>query len=143
MKVLYIAITLFILLLSSCVEKDAPSIKIADKHSESVTSLASNTYEKKVIKIKLNENVKKAGLTKTVAQTFTKGKRKGLSIYFIAHKDIRKVLLAKAVNEDGLEIGRSKATIILRKEDATYLKFYFYHKFDMNHVQFYDISVLQ
>jgi hypothetical protein len=66
---------------------------------------------------------------------------KGITVYFVSKEPVQASLLAKALNADGKEIGRSLAVIEFARDDAQYVTFSFDKKMDSQLVQKYVIGV--
>lgn len=84
-------------------------------------------------KILLSKNLVKKGLKKGIydVESQSIGNNNKLTLYLIFNKDFEKVLIAKAYNKSGLEIGRAKSTVTGKKGDAGYYDFEFDERTDI------------
>ena len=144
-------LTVFVLslLLVSC-GKEADDL--VDKAGESVGKQISNfsravgegVDNEMLVKVNLDKTVQELGLTSTTAKRLPIGDpKKGISVYFIAAKDIDTSLRAIAKNGQDVEIGRSKLAVKMKKDDAAYLIFEFDQQMDSMTAKEYSISVVQ
>jgi hypothetical protein len=85
--------------------------------------------------------VQALGLTNTIAKSLGIGTTNGISIYFIASQDISNTLVARALNADGVEVGRAKKLVVMKKDDATYVTFNFEEQMDAGIVKRYEIGL--
>ena len=99
-----LTIGLFLFLLCGCLEK------------EKGVSLGSSVMEKKI----------------TMTSSLVDGLK--VDIYLISDEAVEGELLAKAMNSSGQEIGRSKQTLALQKDDAKLISFTFDSKVDLDRV---------
>jgi len=93
-----------------------------------------------MVKVELSGDVEKQGLTKTVAKTTALGE-KNISVYFISKQPFKGTFVAKALNKDGLEIGRAATEVDLAADDAKYFNFNFPTETDMQLVDKYSIDI--
>lgn len=70
-------------------------------------------------------------------------KQKGITAYFIASRPVDAMLIAKALNAEGQEIGRSSVAVKLAAEDAKYVTFTFDAEMDTQLVDKYVVDVKQ
>src|SRR5512134_1212474 len=74
------------------------------------------------VEVSLLPKVEELGLSKTIAKSLgLDATKKGFTVYFIASKDVSSPLLARALNAEGLEIGRCWKQVSLKKGDAAYV----------------------
>ena len=99
-----LTIGLFLFLLCGCLEK------------EKGVSLGPSVMEKKI----------------TMTSSLVDGLK--VDIYLISDEAVEGELLAKAMNSSGQEIGRSKQTLALQKDDAKLISFTFDSKVDLDKV---------
>ena len=99
-----LTIVLLLFFLCSCLEE------------EKGVSLGSSVMEKKI----------------TMTSSLVDGLK--VDIYLISDEAVEGELLAKAMNSSGLEIGRSKQTLALQKDDAKLISFTFDSKVDLDKV---------
>ncbi len=96
------------------------------------------------VDVELAAALTEQGISKTVAkgvgfQDIDKGK--GISVYFIAQKEFKSTLVARALNKEGQEIGRAAADVDLGADDAAYVTFTFPSEMDTQLVQKYVIDI--
>ena len=99
-----LTIGLLLFFLCGCLEK------------EKGVSLGSSVMEKKI----------------TMTSSLVDGLK--VDIYLISDEAVEGELLAKAMNSSGQEIGRSKQTLALQKDDAKLISFTFDSKVDLDNV---------
>ena len=133
------------LALAGCAE-DGAVRRAGDHVGEAATELASgigmNVGNPRQVPAELSPELAKAGLSKTVAKELgdDPSKGKGISVYLIAKVPFQGRLIARALNRDGLEIGRSVVTISFLAEDAQYVAFPFGGETDLRQVERYWIG---
>ncbi len=100
----------FVLLLTSCLEKEKPVL------------LGSSLVEKKL------------------SMTSSKVDSLKVDIYLTSENEVSGELLAKALNAQGQEIGRSKQLLALQKDDAKLISFTFDSNLELEQVSKYMID---
>jgi hypothetical protein len=93
------------------------------------------------VQVELLPSVVDLGLSKTVAKTAAiDAKQRGISVYLISEKPVTGSLVAKAVNAEGEEIGRSVVKVEFSADDAKYVTFAFGDEMDSQLVERYVID---
>ncbi len=144
----YIAIlSLLGALLIGCGKKDD---SLANRAGESIgkqltdftKGVGKGIDQKMSVEVSLRPEVLALGLTNTVAKSLgSDANKKGISVYFIASQSISNTLIARALNADGAEIGRSKKPVVMQKDDAAYVTFEFDGEMDTAMVKKYAIGL--
>jgi len=93
-----------------------------------------------MVKVELSSDIEKQGLTKTVAKTTALGE-KSITVYFVSKQAFKGTFIAKAMNKDGLEIGRCATDTDLAADDAKYVTFTFPAETDMQLVDKYSVDI--
>ena len=97
--------------------------------------------QKMMIQVSLTPQVQVLGLTNTIAKSLGVGSTNGISIYFIASQSISNTLVARALNAEGVEVGRAKKSVVMQQNDATYVTFNFEEQMDNGMVKRYEIGL--
>ena len=97
--------------------------------------------QKMMVQVSLTPQVQALGLTNTIAKSFGIRSTNGISIYFIASQGVSNTLVARALNGDGVEVGRAKKLVVLQKDDATYVTFNFQEQMDVGMVKRFEIGL--
>ena len=99
---------------------------------------------KMMVKAEMTPEAKKAGLSMTIAkrEDLAPGD-KVIVVYMIPEKTFSGVLVAKAVNDEGMEVGRAKTEVKMEKEDGQYVRFQFPAEMDAGMVNQYKIDVVK
>ena len=139
---------LTLLLIVGCGDKDNKSVhRAGEQVGETVTDFAKgigrgvdNSLE---VKVELTEPVSKLGLETTVAKTGGAGgmEKNTITVYFIASRPVKTLLLAKALNADGDEVGRAAEELELDADDAKYVTFTFAPEMDSQRVEKYVLAL--
>lgn len=119
--------------------------KAGRRVGETVTDFAqgigSGIDKRLEVEVELSPNVIDLGLTKTVAKTTgIDGNKKGITVYLLSQRPITGRLVAKALNAEGAEIGRSPADVEFTPDDAKYVTFEFGEEMDRQLVERYVID---
>ena len=127
---------------------DSLAKKTGEKLGKNVTDLASGIgkgIDKSMsVEVVLSPEFAKRGLSKTTAKSSGMStEKKGISVYLISEKKQSVPIIAKALNSEGLEIGRSKVTVDFEKDDAKYVEFLFHGEMDTALVKKYELSISQ
>ncbi len=147
MKIIRISL-LCSLLVAACDKK--PTTDAASKAGETVgeqlteftRSIGKGIDTKMMAKLTLDAAVTELGLSYTTAKALDMSAHKrGITVYFIASKDVDTTLRAVAVNGDDAEIGRSKAPVKLAKDEAAYITFEFPDEMDSMSVKEYRLGL--
>lgn len=97
--------------------------------------------QKMMVHVSLTPQVQGLGLTNTIAKSSGLGSTNGISIYFIASQSVSNTLIARALNSEGVEVGRSRRLIVMQKDDANYVNFSFDNQMDTAMVKLYEIGL--
>ena len=97
--------------------------------------------QKMMVQVSLTPQVQVLGLTNTIAKSLGMGGTNGISIYFIASQSVSNTLVARALNADGVEVGRSRKLVVMQKDDAGYATFTFDDQMDSAMVKQYQIGL--
>lgn len=102
----------------------------ATEFFEGVSEGVDKTLECEIV---LSENLLNKGLRNGVYNIENQpiGKNNKLTIYLIFNEDFDSNVTAKAYNKNGLEIGRAKANVSGKKDDAGYFDFEFDDRTDI------------
>ena len=143
-------ITLFGLVTTLLVGCGKGGDSIADKAGEAVgkhvtdfTKGVGRGIDKQMtVEVSLTPEVQALGLTNTVAKALgLDAGKKGFTVYLTSSQSVSNTLVARTLNDDGLEIGRCKKEVVLNKEDAAYVKFEFDDEMDTQLVKKYAIGL--
>lgn len=110
MKKFLLPVSLLLLMLSSCMDKEKP------------VTLGTSIIDKKI----------------TMTSSNVEGHK--LDVYLISENEVSGEILAKAMNAQGQEIGRAKVILNLMKDDAKLLSFTFDSVLDLDLVSKYLID---
>jgi len=94
-----------------------------------------------MVQVSLTPLVQVLGLTNTIAKSLGIGSTNGISIYLVASQSVSNTLVARALNANGVEVGRAKKLVIMQKDDATYVTFNFEEEMDTGMVKRYEIGL--
>lgn len=110
---------------------------------EALTDFASGVGEgvdrRLEVTVELSTRCSEAGLSKTVAKSL--GLKEGITVYFTSEKPFTGQMVAKAINEDGQEVGRSKIDVEFEADDAQYVTFPFDSQMDSQLVEKYLVDI--
>ncbi len=121
--------------------------KAGSKVGETLTAFASGVGKgidkQMVVTAELSEELTKQGITKTISKAIGMDhqNQKGISVYFIAKAELKAKFIAKAVNKEGMEIGRSVVDVEFAIDDAKYVTFQFDGDMDTQLVDKYLIDL--
>jgi hypothetical protein len=139
-----------LVVVAGCGKHDESAAKRAGNAvGETVTDFASGigkgVDKKMTVNVELSKPLSDRGLSKTVAKLAETEKHahvsKGVSVYLIASKPFKSKLVAKALDGDGLEIGRSTVDVDFAADDAKYVNFTFDPQMDRQLVAKYVIDL--
>ncbi len=120
--------------------------KAGQKMGETFTDFASGVgkgIDKQMeVSVEISDTLTDLGIRKTVSKSaaLDRGQKKAITVYLIASKPVNLSLTAKAQNEAGDEIGRSKVTARFAADDAKYVTFTFDPEMDTQLVHTYFID---
>ncbi|HEX7375699.1 MAG TPA: hypothetical protein VF278_01240 [Pirellulales bacterium] len=94
------------------------------------------------VEVDLSPRVSGLGLSRTVAKAAgIDSQGKGITVYMLSQKAVAGSLVAKALNSEGTEIGRSVVDIDFAEDDAQYITFQFDAQMDTQLVRRYTIDI--
>lgn len=134
-------------LLAGCDKQDESVAKQAgDKVGQVVTEFASGVgqgVDKSMeVTVELSEALTGRGVEMTMSKSLGMDPtRKGISVYLISSQPLKTSLMAKALNKEGQEIGRSVVDVEFGADDAQYVAFPFDAKMDTQLVERYHIDI--
>lgn len=142
------AVLLSVLLFLTGCGQESPSFRDAGQRvGESLTDFAkgvgSGVDNRLEVPVELTEQVSKLGLKTTVAKSsgFNEDGQKTVTVYFIAGQPVKAWLLAKALNAENQEVGRSAVEVELSTDDAKYVIFGFDREMDVQRVVKYVVEI--
>ena len=132
--------------LISCSDGDGGlAKKTGDKVGRVITDFAGGMGKgidkQMLVKAELSDELTKKGLAMSVSKQDSLAE-KSIVLYLIASKEFNGKLLAKAINDQGLEVGRSTTQLKLAKDEAKYVYFKFHKEMDAQLVKSYQVSLL-
>jgi len=133
------------LMLGACKENGGDTAKkVGSKVGESLSEFSSGIGEgidkKMTIEVELTEAILEKNLTHTIAKSQGLGSN-GISVYLISKDAVKGSLVTKALNEEGLEIGRSTVEIDFDEDDAKYVDFDFDRTMDLQLAKSFKIDL--
>ena len=133
-------------LLVGCDKKDDGIVKkvgevIGQQATDFTKGVGKGIDQKMLVQASLTPQAHVLGLTNTIAKSLGMGSTNSISVYFIASQSISSTLVARALNADGAEVGRAKATVVMQKDDAAYVTFTFGEQMDTGMVKRYEIGL--
>jgi hypothetical protein len=143
----YIFILFLILpLLVSCSDEDGSLAgKAGDKIGQTLTDFAGGVGKgvdkQMLVKADLSEKLSQKGLSMSVAKQDSVAD-KSIVVYLIASENFEGNLLAKAINNDGQEIGRATSELKMAKDEAKYINFKFNEEMDSQLAKKYSVDLL-
>jgi hypothetical protein len=137
---------LLVMLLVGCGKKDESLAKkvgetIGQQATDFTKGIGKGIDQKMMVQVSLTPQVQALGLTNTIAKSLGIGSTNSISVYFIASQGISNTLVARALNADGVEVGRARTPVGMQKDDATYLTFTFGEQMDTGMVKRYEIGL--
>lgn len=139
----FVFIGIAILACAGCGQKDGDSVakqagsKVGETLTDFATGVGKGVDKQLGVEVEIAKDLSDLGITKTVS----KAKPHGFSIYLVASKPLNGTLVAKALNKDGQEIGRSAIEIDFTADDAKYVSFAFQEDMDTQLVEKYALDV--
>ena len=133
-------------LVAGCGKKeDGIAKKVGETIGQQATDFAKGVgrgiEQKMMVQVSLTSQLKALGLTNTIAKSLGMGSTNSISVYLIASQTISNTLVARALNPDGIEVGRAKAPVAMEKDDAAYVTFTFGDQMDSGMVRRYEIGL--
>jgi hypothetical protein len=116
--------------------------KLGQQLTDFTKGIGEGVDQKMMVQVSLSPEVRELGLTNTVAKSRGLGSlTNGFSVYFIASRSVSNTLIARALNSDGVEMGRAKKLVVLQEKDAGYVTFDFEEQMDTQVVKRYTIGL--
>jgi hypothetical protein len=146
MKIIF-SFVLLIVLTAGCGREGSGFVSktgeaVGEKLTDFTKGVGKGIDQRMMVAVVLSSDVQAMGLTHTIAKSLGLGESKpGISIYFIASRPVSTMLVVRALNAEGAEIGRAKAKIELGKDDASYVSFEFDRQMDTATVQKYSVGL--
>jgi hypothetical protein len=133
-------------LLIGCGRKDDSIAKkagevIGQQVTDFTKGVGKGIDQKMLVQVSLSPAVQALGLTNTIAKSLGMGGTNGISVYFIASQGVSNTLVARALNADGVEVGRARKLVVMEKDDATYVTFGFDEQMDKGMVKRYEVGL--
>lgn len=145
---LTVAVVAMVLLVGCGESNESAAKRAGGKVGETLTDFATGVGKgidrQLTVNVELSKEATKQGLSRTVAKSGALEpdiKKKGISIYFMAKTAFKGTLLAKAMNKEGQEIGRSVAKVEFKADDAKYVLFTFDQEMDTQLVDKYIVDI--
>lgn len=115
---------------------------VGEKITDFTKGVGKGIDQRMNVEVELAADVTALGLTHTIAKSLSLSTdKKGISVYFIATKPVATTLVVRALNDKGVEIGRSRKKVELGKDDAAYVTFEFDGQMDSTTVAKYGIGL--
>lgn len=145
MKPLAVPLAALVALSLGCGKEEGRAKRAGQSFGETMTDFAhgvgSGIDNRLQVEVELSPGVVDLGLSKTVAKSAgIDDTKKGIAVYFISQKPVNGNLVAKAMNADGEEIGRSVVEVEFSADDAKYVTFRFDKEMDSQLVARYVID---
>lgn len=144
MRIGFVAIALFAVQSLGC--GDGHAKKAGQAVGETITDFAkgvgSGIDKRLEVDVELSPKAVASGLSKTVAKSAgIDGQEKGITVYLLSRKPVSGSLIAKALNHEGAEIGRSVVDVDFAADDAEYVTFHFDKEIDSQLVERYLVDI--
>ncbi len=134
--------------LVACTSNDDRTLseKAGEKIGKTVTGIGKGIGEgidqQLEVEVEMSEAMSALGMEKTVAKRFgVAALKKGYTVYMIANKPTTAKVISKALNDRGMEIGRSVQEISFEADEAKYIDFKFEKQLDMPSVAKFTLDV--
>jgi hypothetical protein len=127
-KVLVIGVVVFAIIFSSCDRLGNSTEKIGETAGSMVKGIETGVKKARAINLTYTERLIEKGITNgkvTLKSDKSGGTDNLLSVYLIFSKRFKGKVLAKAYDNQGLEMGRSTIKIDAQEGDAGFYDFYF------------------
>ncbi|NLE58227.1 MAG: hypothetical protein GX616_07700 [Planctomycetes bacterium] len=137
-------------------EDESVANKAGTKVGEALTDFASGVgkgIDKQLaVNVELAPALAELGVSKTVAKSTvldapssspagSDSERKGITVYLVATHPLKSRLIARAMNKEGQEVGRSDTEVDFAADDAKYVTFGFPNEMDTQLVERYVIDI--
>jgi len=138
------AILIVIIVIVGCGKKDESiakkaGSKIGSTLTDFTTGIGKGIDKQMKVKVELSDELKGLGISKTISKSMGLDK-KGITVYFLSKDGMKIKLIAKAINSENLEIGRSVVETEFDTDDAKYIEFEFDNNLDRSMVAKYSID---
>jgi hypothetical protein len=127
-KVLKLSVIALSVMLSSCDKLSNSTEKIGETAGDMVKGIESGVKKARAINLSYTESLTEKGISNgkvTLKNDKTGGTDNLLSVYLIFSKKFRGKILAKAYDNQGLEMGRSTIKVEAQEGDAGFYDFHF------------------
>jgi protein involved in sex pheromone biosynthesis len=126
-KVLKLSIVALSLILSSCDRLSNTTEKIGETAGGMVKGIETGVKKARAINLNYTESLTEKGISngKVTLKNDKEGTDNLLSVYLIFSKKFRGKILAKAYDNQGLEMGRSTVKVEAQEGDAGFYDFHF------------------
>ena len=140
-KFLLLIAILPVIMLGCDDSKDAEELgeEVGEKATKFLKGAGKGAQKELKVAAELSEEMTNRGLTSTIAKLTLE--TRSISVYLISEKEFSGAFVAKALDEDGNEIGRSRADVSFTADDAQYILFTFHDHTDLQLVEKYTIAV--
>ncbi|PJJ98824.1 hypothetical protein CO615_06550 [Lysobacteraceae bacterium NML75-0749] len=133
-----------VLALAACGDDRSLSQKAGSVLSGSATDFVAGLGEgvdkKMTLELLLDPAFEANGLTVTLGKSRGVGS-KDASVYIVSAKPFKGAIMARALDESGTEIGRSRVEVEFAEDDAKYVNFNFNEEMDSQLVRSYALSL--
>lgn len=137
-------LVLAVLALGACGEDRSMSQKagsaISGTATDFVAGLGEGVDKRMSLKLDVAPEVASNGMTVTLGKSRGMGS-KDASVYVVATKPYKGAFLARALDQSGAEIGRSRVEVDFPADDAQYVNFTFNEEMDSQLVRSYALSL--
>lgn len=148
MKTMLLVSLLSLIAIAGCDKKEGNSAqKVGKNVGQTLTSLAKGVGEgideELTVETELSKELIDQGISKTISKSKVTDDpdQKSIAVYLISTNAFKSILMAKALNAEGQEIGRSTADLSLGQDEAKYVQFIFEDQLDTQLVKKYVISI--
>ena len=133
-----------VLALSACGDDSSLSQKagsaISGTATDFVAGLGEGVDKRMSLKLDVDPAIAANGMTVTLGKSRGMGS-KDAAVYVVATKPYKGALMARALDESGAEIGRSRVEVDFPADDAQYVNFTFNEEMDSQLVRSYALSL--
>jgi len=116
---------------------------LGDGISDFVSGVGESVDENLIVELNGSEEMGELGFEATTSKLIllSENAEKVVTVYLVSKKEFSGALLAKAMNEKGREIGRSRVEVEFGADDAKYVDFTFPKQMDRALVEKYQIGL--
>jgi hypothetical protein len=133
------------LVVSGCGVKEDRAKHAGQAVGETLTDftrgVGAGVHKAATIDVELSDKLTDMGLSKTIAKQHADFPIRSLTVYMLSQQPVADSLIAKALNAEGEEIGRSIIDVEFAADDAKYVTFDFDEKLDSQLIERYVIDV--